>query len=129
MLRERLKEPDVSFYSLGSDIFDNRPVNIVQIACAENMPVTVYFDQSTKLPTRQTYKRRNEEYHDMDTEVTSFARYRDAGGGVQWPHDVRRERNGEKIYEMFSESVEINKGFGDELFRLPANARVLQKSK
>ncbi|HEX3876247.1 MAG TPA: hypothetical protein VHW24_04635 [Bryobacteraceae bacterium] len=129
MLRERLKEPEVSFYSLGSDIFDNRPVNIVQIACAENMPVTVYFDQSTKLPTRQTYKRRNEEYHDMDTEVTSFARYRDAGGGVQWPHDVRRERNGEKIYEMFSESVEINKGFGDELFRLPANARVLQKSK
>lgn len=126
ILRERLKEPEVSFYSTGSDIFENRPVNMVQIACIENVPVTVYFDQTTKLPIRQMYKRRNEEYHDMDTEVTSFARYK-ATEGVQWPHDIRRERNGEKIYEMFSDSVEIDKGLRDELFHLPGNVKILPK--
>lgn len=129
IVRERLKEPDVSFYSLGSDFIDSRPVNIVQVTCADNIPVTVYFDQLTKLPTRQMYKRRNEEYHDFDTEVTAFARYRDVGGGVQWPHDIRRDRNGYKVYEMFSDSVEINKNLRDELFHLPGNLKTLPKGK
>jgi hypothetical protein len=129
ILRERLKEPEVSFYSTGSDFIDSRPVNIVQVTCADNVPVTVYFDQLTKLPTRQMYKRRNEEYHDMDTEVTAFARYRDVGGGVQWPHDIRRDRNGYKIYEMFSDSVEINQNLRDELFHLPGAVKTLPKGK
>lgn len=128
MIRERLQEPEVSFYYLGTDMLDSRPVTMVQIACAENVPVTVYFDQFTKLPTKQMYKRRNEEYHDMDTEVTAFARYR-AVDGVQWPHDIRRDRNNEKIYEMFSDSVEINKGLRDELFHLSGNAKILPKAK
>lgn len=129
ILRERLKEPDVSFYFTGTDFIDSRPVNIVEVSCTENIPVTVYFDQLTKLPTRQMYKRRNEEYHDMDTEVTAYARYKDAGGGVQWPHDIRRDRNGDKIYELFSDSVEINKELRDEVFHLPGNVKILPKAK
>jgi hypothetical protein len=128
ILRERLKEPEVSFYFTGTDFIDSRPVNIVEVTCAENVPVTVYFDQLTKLPAKQMYKRRNQEYHDMDTEVTAFARYRD-DGGAKWPHDIRRERNGEKIYEMFSDSVEINKGLRDELFHLAGNIKILPKAK
>ena len=128
ILRERLKEPEVSFYFTGTDFIDSRPVNIVEVTCAENVPVTVYFDQLTKLPVKQMNKRRNQEYHDMDTEVTAFARYR-ADGGVQWPHDIRRDRNGEKIYEMFSDSVEINKGLRDELFHLAGNIKILPKAK
>jgi hypothetical protein len=128
MLRERLKEPEVSFYFTGTDFIDSRPVNIVQVTCTENVPVTVYFDQLTKLPVKQMYKRRNQEYHDMDSEVTAFARYRD-DGGVKWPHDIRRERNGEKIYEMFSDSVENNKGLRDELFHLAGNIKILPKGK
>lgn len=128
IVRQRLKEPEVSFYFTGTDFIDSRPVNIVEVTCAENVPVTVYFDQLTKLPVKQMNKRRNQEYHDMDTEVTAFARYRD-DGGVKWPHDIRRERNGEKIYEMFSDSVEINKGLRDELFHLPGNIKILPKAK
>lgn len=129
IVRERLKEPDVSFYSLGADFINSRPVDIVQVTCADNVPVTVYFDQLTKLPVRQTYKHRNEEYHDMDTEVTEYARFRDIGGGVQWPHDIRRDRNGDKIYEMFSDSIEINQDLGDELFHLSGNVKTLSKGK
>ena len=55
--------------------------------------------------------------------------YRDVGGGVQWPFDIRRDRNGEKIFEMFSESVEINKGLKDDLFTLAANVKILPKAK
>ena len=39
----------------------------------------------------------------------------------------RRDRNGQKIFEMFSETVEINKGLRDELFTIPANLKVIPK--
>jgi hypothetical protein len=124
ILRARLNEPGLSFYSQGRDFWENRPVEVVEITDADNLMVTVYFDSSTKLPVRQVYKRRNKEYNDFDTEVTVFAKYRDVGGGVQWPLDVRRDRNGEKFFEMFSDSVEINKDLKDSLFELPANVRM-----
>ena len=52
-------------------------MEIVDITDADNLTVTVQFDQLTKLPVRQTFRRRNEEYKDFDTEVTIFAKYRE----------------------------------------------------
>jgi hypothetical protein len=128
ILRERLDEPGMTFYSQGADIYLNQPVEIVDIADADNRAVTVYFSQTTKLPVRQVYKRRNTEFKDFDTEETVFSKYRDIGG-VKWPFDIRRERNGEKTYEIFSDSVEINKNLKDDLFTLPANMKLLPKAK
>jgi len=124
ILRERLHEPGLSFYSQGRDFWENRPVEVVDIQDADNLTVTVSFDSSTKLPVRQVYKRRNKEYNDFDTEVTLLAKWRDVGGGVQWPFDIRRDRNGEKVFEMYSESVEINKELKDSLFELPATVKM-----
>lgn len=129
ILRQRLNEPELSFYSQGSDMFENRPVEIVDITDADTNTVTVYFDQRSKLPVRQTFRRRNEQFHDFDTEVTLFGLYRSVGGGVMWPCNIRRERNGEKIYEMFSDQVEINKDLKDNLFTLPGDIKVLPKGK
>ncbi len=128
ILRQRLNEPGMIFYSQGSDVFQNVPVEIVDITDADNRAVTVYFSQSTKLPVRQRFRRRNEELKDWDEEVTLFTKYRDVGG-VKWPFDIHRERNGEKVYEIFSESVEINKDLKDDLFTLPANLKILPKAK
>jgi hypothetical protein len=46
-----------------------------------------------------------------------------------WPFDVQRERDGEKIYQMFSDSVAINQDLTDNLFTLPANMKILKKPK
>jgi hypothetical protein len=129
ILRQRLKEPGLTFYSEGADFWENRPVEIVDITDSQNLTVTVQFDQLTKLPVRQTFRRRNEEYKDFDTEVTIFAKYREAGGGVKWPGTVERKRNGDTIYEMYSDSVQINKNLTDNLFTLPSNLKVLPKAK
>jgi hypothetical protein len=129
ILRQRLNEPEMSFYSQGSDMFENRPVEIVDITDAATNTVTVYFDRRSKFPVRQSFRRRNEQFHDFDTEVTVFALYRNVGGGVMWPCNIRRERNGEKIYEMFADTVEINKDLKDNLFSLPAGLKVLPKGK
>ena len=129
ILRQRLNEPGMTFYSQGADLWLNQPVEIVDITDADNRTVTVYFSQTTKLPVRQAFKRRNTEYKDFDEEVMVFSKYRDVGGGVKWPFDMRRERNGEKNYEIFSDSVAINKNLTDDLFTLPANLKILPKQK
>jgi len=40
-----------------------------------------------------------------------------------------RERNGEKILEVYSDSVEINRGLKDDLFELPGNLKILPQEK
>ena len=129
ILRQRLDEPGMDFYSRGSDLYENLPVEIVDITDADGLTVSVYFSSSTKLPVRQVLKRRNPEYKDFDTEETLFAKYRDVGGGVMWPYSIRRSRNGEKLYEIYSESVQINKNLKDDLFTLPAKLKILPPAK
>jgi hypothetical protein len=125
ILRERLHEPGMLFESQGADVLDNRPVEIVDITDADNDTTTVYFDQTTRLPVRQVFYRRNEVTKDKDEEVTIFSKYRDVGG-VQWPFDVQRMRNGEIILQIYSESVKINQGLSQTLFELPPGATMLK---
>ena len=127
ILRLRLHEPGMIFESQGADVLDNRPVEIVNITDADNDTTTVYFDQTTKLPTRQVFYRRDPVTKDRDEEVTVFSKYRDVGGGVQWPFDMQRMRNGEVIFQIYSESVKINQGLADSLFELPQNAKMLKE--
>jgi len=129
ILRQRLKEPGLSFYSQGTDFYEHRPVEVVDITDADNQTVTVQFDQATKLPSRQTFRRRNEEYKDFDVEQTLFAKYRDVGGGVKWPGTIERDRNGSKIFQMYSESVSVNQNLTDNLFTLSANMKMLPKAR
>jgi len=127
ILRIRLKEPGMTFESRGADVLDNVPVEIVDVTDAENRTTTVYFHQITKLPVRQVFYRRNTVTKEKDEEITLFSKYRDAGGGVQWPFAIERERNGEKVYEIFSANVKVNdpKMRGD-LFELPGGLKILK---
>jgi len=129
IMRERLDEPGMIFEFQGLDIVDNVRVNIVNITDSENRTVTVMFHHLTNLPTRQVFIRRDPKTGDRNEEVTIFGKFRDVGGGVQWPFDVQRLRNGERIYQMYAESVEINQKLSDDLFVLPSGMRVLKPVK
>jgi hypothetical protein len=126
IIRERLHEPGWVIESKGADVIENRPVEIVDLTDADNITTTVYFDQITKLPVRQVFYRRDPVTKDRNEEVTHFTKYLDADG-VQWPYAIERDRNGEKVYEIFSTSVEINdKKISDDLFRLPSTIKLLK---
>jgi hypothetical protein len=127
ILRQRLGEPGLIVEWQRSDFVDNRPVEIVNITDADNRVVTVFFDRETKLPLRQLYYRRNPVTHDRDEELTIFSKYRDVGGGVQWPYDIQRLRNGDQVYQIYSDSVSINQGLKDSLFRLPTGIKLLKQ--
>jgi len=127
ILRVRFHEPGMLFESKGSDVIENSPVEIVDITDADNNTTTVYFHQITKLPTRQVFYRRDPVTKDRNEEITRYSVYRDVGGGVRWPFTIQRDRNGEKIYEIFSDSVQINDPkVSDNLFLLPSAIKLLK---
>lgn len=129
MLRMRLGEPGLIIEGQGADVVTNQAVEIVDFTDGENRTVTVFFHASTKLPVRQVYHRRDPVSKERNEEVTLFSKYRDVGGGVMWPFNIMRERNGEKIFEIFSESVTVNQDLKDDLFTLPANMKLLKTVK
>jgi hypothetical protein len=126
ILRVRLKEPGWIIESKGADVIENRPVEIVDLTDADNNTTTVYFDQTNKVPVRQVFFRRDTVTKDRNEEVTHFTKYRDIDG-IQWPMAIERDRNGEKIYEIFSNSVEMNgPKVSDDLFSLPSGIKLLK---
>jgi hypothetical protein len=126
ILRVRLHEPGWIFESKGADVIENRGVEIVDLTDADNRTTTVYFDHITKLPVRQVFFRRDDVTKDRNEEVTHFTKYRETGG-VQWPFAIERDRNGEKIYEIFSTSVEVNdQKISGDLFVLPSSIKLLK---
>lgn len=118
ILRIRLHEPGLTFDYKGFDVVENQPVEIVDIIDSQNRVVTAYFHQSTKLPVRQYFVWRDPQTKDRNEEVTRFARYQESSG-IQWPHQITRERNGERVYQIFSESVVFNKDLSDSIFAVP----------
>lgn len=125
VLRHRLNEPGLIIEGKGADIWHNNPVEVVDITDAENNVVTVYFSRNTKLPMYQQYVRRDPKTKDRDVYATTFAKFRDVGDGIQWPFHVRSERNGEKTFELFADSISVNTSLTDDLFALDAKLKVL----
>ena len=127
ILRVRFREPGMIFESRGADVLENSPVEIVDITDADNRTTTVYFHQLTKLPVKQVFYRRDPQTKEKNEEITLYTKYRDLGGGLQWPFAIERHRNGEKIYEIFSDSVEVDPVKGTEdLFVLPSSIKRLK---
>jgi len=125
ILRMRLNEPGMVFESRGTEIYNNLPVDSVDIIDSDNRVVTVYFEQSTHYPVRQQWFRRNVVSRERDEEVTIFSKYRESDG-ILWPWVIQREHNGERIFEMFSEAVTFNTGVSDEKFTLPATMKIIK---
>lgn len=124
ILRQRMGEPGLLIEHEGQDIVENQPVDIINFTDSENKVVRAFFHTSTGLPVRQEYVRRDEKTRDRFEEVTRFAKYREVKG-VQWPYQIQRERNGEKIFEIFSENVQINVDLKDDLFTLSSKIKIL----
>jgi hypothetical protein len=128
-MRMRLGEPGMVFEYHGTEVFENQPVDVVDIIDSENRSTRVFFLQSDHLPVRQEWERRDPKTRQRLVETTVFAKYRDIGGGVMWPWVTRRERNGDRVFEMYADAVSINQGLPDNLFTLSAEVKVLDKNK
>jgi len=55
---------------------------------------------------------RDPKTRDRFEEVTIFTKFRDVGNGVQWPFQVRRERNGPFRWEAVVDLIDVINGLG-----------------
>jgi hypothetical protein len=127
ILRMRINEPGMVFESRGSDVVENRPVNIIDMFDAENRKVTLWIHSSTFLPVKQQFQRWDNTVNDRREEVTRFSKYRDVGNGIMLPYDTQRERDGEKIFELYADEVKTGEDMPQSLFELPAGVTILKR--
>ncbi len=128
ILKYRMNEPGMIFESLGAEIVDLKPTDAVRITDDDNLSVTVYLLQSDHLPLRQQYLRRDPKTREVFREVGQYSKYRTISG-VQLPYNTLLERDGEKIFEMFGESMEINKGLEESVFSIKKGTKILKGEK
>ena len=126
ILRERYGEAGLQYDYIGTDVLLNTQVEIVDITDAKDRNVRVYFDHITMLPVREVYTWFDQQTKYKNDEVTDFSKYRDVNG-VMWPFVIHRERNGYKTYEIFADSVQIDKPLPAKIFELPPGAKILNK--
>ncbi|MEP6717460.1 MAG: hypothetical protein ABJC09_17960 [Terriglobia bacterium] len=127
ILRMRLNEPGLAIDSQGHDVIENQPVEAVEVFDAENRRVKVWFHSGSMLPVKQSFQMFDPIINDRREMVTRYAKYRQVGNGVQWPYDVERERDGEKIFELYSEKVTVGDPMDDSMFELPPGIKILKK--
>jgi hypothetical protein len=127
ILRARLDEPGLVFEHRGKEVVENAPVEAVEIYDADNRNISVWIHSSTFLPVKQRFQHWDPVVSDRREEVTRFTKYREAGNGVMWPHDVQRERDQEKIFELYSDKVTVGDDFKPGMFELPPGATILKK--
>ncbi len=127
IVRQRLREPGMIFESPGGDIVDNQPVQVLKVTDPQNRTVTVYLHHLTFLPVMQRFKLMDPILKEFREEVTRFNKYRTIKAGISWPYDIQRERDGEKIFQMFAENVSVNNSLPEKMFTLPAGIKILKK--
>ncbi len=125
ILLRRLDEPGMLVQYKGRDIVDNQPAEVLEFIDAQNRAVTVAVHYSTKLPLQQSLTRRDQ-YGIPHVEVTTFGKYRDAGGGVQLPLVIQRYQDKQRVFALFAEEVTVNAPLKPELFELPPKIKLLE---
>jgi hypothetical protein len=127
ILKERMMEPGVEFEAAGSDVIENQSVQSLDIFDSENRQVRVWLNATSLLPIKQRFRRWDPTVNDWREEVTRFSKYREVTNGVMWPYATDRERDTEKIFEMYSEQVKIDEQLPDSMFELPNGIKILKK--
>jgi len=127
ILRERLQENGMAFESPGGDVVENQPVEILNITDFQNRKVSVYLHHSTMLPVMQRFYLADPVLKERREEVTRYANYHSLKPGVMWPYSIQRERDGEKVFQMFADNVTVNNNLPEKLFKLPNGITILKK--
>lgn len=128
ILRCRADEKGMIFERRGQEVFENQPVEIVDVTDADNREVALYIHASTKLLIRGYSKRQNQKDRGWDDQDTRYAKYR-LTNGVMWPWAITRSRNGERNFELYSNEVLINSGLPSSNFDINADTKIIPTKK
>lgn len=123
-MRYRMDEPGLYYYYNGTEIVDNVPCDSLDIVDAEGEAITLYTRHSDGLPVQQRYLRRDPKTRIPYEEKSVFGRYRPIGSTLL-PWIIRRERDEERVFELYAQSYEINRPLSADVFALPKDLPLL----
>ena len=122
ILRQRLKEPGIAIELSGHEVVENQSADVLDIYDADNEKVTVWVNSFSHLPIRQRWYRREKDTGYRYEELTHFTKYRQFNG-ITWPMDLQRERDGNKVAEIYNEDVKFDQPLKESIFEAPSEMR------
>lgn len=123
-MRYRMKEAGLYYYYKGAEIIDNVPCDALDIVDAEGEAITLYLRQSDGLPVQQQYLRRDPKTRVPYEEKSVFGRYKPIGDTLL-PWIIRRERDGDRVFELYAQSYQINQPLSKAIFEIPESVPLL----
>lgn len=115
VVKDWLKEKDAAVTDMGSRLADSELVDEVNVMTADGDAVTVKLDEGTHLPAGVSYRWRDPEYKDWNTDTVEFADYHEVQG-IMTPYSVTMTHNGDKTGERFVTKVRYNVPLAADVF-------------
>jgi hypothetical protein len=115
VLRIWLNEPGVALFYDGAALAAQKPTQRVTITNTKGESVSIFIDDNSHFPVKKSYKVRNPEYHDMDTEAEVYDNFRNVQG-IMTPFSVTRLHNEEMVNQRFIIRTRYNVPMADSLF-------------
>ncbi len=110
LLRLRIHEPSLLIQDGGADFVDNLATRVVDILDANQVQVKLYISKTTFLPVRVVYRVQNPETHEWDEYGDVYGDYQKVQE-IQTPMHITRFLNGERILEIFRNSVQYDETY------------------
>jgi hypothetical protein len=117
--RQRLPNEKYVLEYIGTRLVRNQQLVGIRLVDPDFRVTELWIHNSSKLPIRQEFVRRDPRSNLPIREVTEWDKYRDAGNGLMWPQYILRESNGQKVFELFTATVTVNPSVPDKVFQLP----------
>lgn len=115
ILRNRWKEPNVILRYLGPDIVELKEADWIEFVDPDNRSVRIAFDKISHMPLRKNVVTRDPTTH-LKTEVTEYYSNYHPVEGVTTPFQISRERNSQRVYQVFFDDCKYNTNPADSLF-------------
>lgn len=125
ILRQRLKEAGLVVELTGHEAIENQSTDVLDIYDFNNDNVTVWVNSFTHLPIRQRWYRREKDTGYRYEEITHYTKYRQFPSGISWPMDLQRERDGERVAEIYNDEIKFNLILKEDIFVLPRDIKML----
>jgi hypothetical protein len=115
LFRSRLNEKGLAFRYAGNENVDLRQVDWVEVVDSEGRTMRIAIDRQTRLPSRAVYQTRDPASRERNEEIEYFSNYH-TFQGVETPLQLARDRNGQKVYQVFFEDCKYNTSLSEDLF-------------
>jgi len=115
ILTRRIHEKDIVIRYGGTDVVDLKEAQWVEIVDNDDRTIRIAFADNTHLPIRKTVETRNPRTRFKTTEVEYYSNYHPLDG-IQTAFQITRERNGNKVYQVFFDTCKYNTSLADAMF-------------